>query len=68
MAACSLSWTCRLRSRCCLARQQELIAQYGSGAVSAVKAVVSIYKNTADPFAKVQVGAVFCYKAVCRYR
>lgn len=34
--------------------QQELIAQYGSGAVSAVKAVVGIYKNTADPFAKVQ--------------
>ena len=34
--------------------QQELISQYGSGAVSAVKAVIGIYKNTADPFTKVQ--------------
>lgn len=42
---------CRLRLS---QAQQELIAQYGSGAVSAVKAVIGIYKNTADPFAKVQ--------------
>lgn len=32
--------------------QKELISQYGSGALSAVKAVISIYKNEVDPYAK----------------
>lgn len=30
--------------------QQGLISQYGSGALSAVKAVISIYKSAADPY------------------
>jgi hypothetical protein len=34
------------------AAEQELVTQYGSGALSAVKAVVNIYKEVADPFAK----------------
>ncbi len=32
--------------------QQALISQYGSGALSAVKAVISIYKNVGDPYGK----------------
>lgn len=34
--------------------QQDLISQYGSGALSAVKAVISIYKNEGNPYAKAQ--------------
>ena len=34
--------------------QQALISQYGSGALSAVKAVINIYKDAGDPFAKAQ--------------
>lgn len=34
--------------------QEKLISTYGSGALSAVKAVINIYKNTADPYAKAQ--------------
>lgn len=33
--------------------QQQLISQYGDSAVSAVKAVISIYKDVADPLSKV---------------
>lgn len=32
--------------------QQQLIAQYGEGAVSAIKAVVSVYKEAVDPISK----------------
>ena len=34
--------------------QERLISTHGSGVVSAVKAVISIYKNTADPYTKAQ--------------
>ena len=34
--------------------QEELLSTYGSGALSAVKAVISIYKNTVDPYGKAQ--------------
>ncbi|WP_325199454.1 hypothetical protein [Oscillibacter sp.] len=34
--------------------QQALISQYGSGALSAVKAVIGIYKNAGDPYGKAQ--------------
>ncbi len=34
--------------------QQALLSQYGSGALSAVKAVIGIYKNERNPYAKAQ--------------
>ena len=34
--------------------QQALLSQYGSGALSAVKAVIGIYKNEKNPYAKAQ--------------
>ena len=34
--------------------QQALISQHGSGALSAVKAVISIYKNAGNPYGKAQ--------------
>ena len=34
--------------------QQQLISQYGSGVVSAVKAVLNVYKEVGDPFTKAQ--------------
>lgn len=34
--------------------QQALISQYGAGALSAVKAVISIYKTAGNPFVKAQ--------------